>query len=83
MIEVGIISYPLTLFWFLGCMNALNFLDGLDGLAAGVSLLVSITLFFVSLIFENRVGMVLSISLAGGYPGFLALQLPPCTHFPR
>ena len=80
-IEVGIISYPLTLFWFLGCMNALNFLDGLDGLAAGVSLLVSITLFLVSLIFENRVGMVLSISLAGAILGFLLYNFHPARIF--
>ncbi len=80
-IEVGVISYPLTLFWFLGCMNALNFLDGLDGLAAGVSLLVSITLFLVSLIFENRVGMVLSISLAGAILGFLLYNFHPARIF--
>ena len=80
-IELGLISYPLTLFWFLGCMNALNFLDGLDGLAAGVSLLVSITLFLVSLIFENRVGMVLSISLAGATLGFLRYNFHPARMF--
>lgn len=80
-IEVGILSYPLTLFWFLGCMNALNFLDGLDGLAAGVSLLVSITLFLVSLIFENGVSMVLAISLAGAIMGFLLYNFHPARIF--
>ena len=80
-IELGLWSYPLTLFWFLGCMNALNFLDGLDGLAAGVSLLVSITLFLVSLVLENSVGMVLAISLGGAILGFLLFNFHPARIF--
>lgn len=80
-IELGAVSYPLTLFWFLGCMNALNFLDGLDGLAAGVSLLVSTTLFLVSLVLDNIVCMLLSISLGGAILGFLIFNFHPARIF--
>ena len=43
-VDFAIISYPMTLFWFMGCMNVINLLDGLDGLAGGVSLIAIITL---------------------------------------
>jgi len=43
-VDFAIISYPMTLFWFMGCMNVINLLDGLDGLAGGVSLFAIITL---------------------------------------
>jgi len=35
--EVGWLGYPLTVFWFVGFMNAINLIDGLDGLASGIA----------------------------------------------
>src|SRR4029077_19646852 len=39
-VELAIPSLVVTLFWFLGCMNVWNLIDGMDGLASGVGLLV-------------------------------------------
>ena len=36
-IDFGFFTYPLTIFFILGCINCMNFIDGLDGLAAGIS----------------------------------------------
>jgi UDP-GlcNAc:undecaprenyl-phosphate/decaprenyl-phosphate GlcNAc-1-phosphate transferase len=80
-IELGMLSFPITVLWFLVCMNAINFLDGLDGLAAGVSLLVCVTLFTVSFVYGNPIGMFISASLAGSILGFLIYNFNPATIF--
>ena len=43
-LSLGFLSYPITIFWFILIINAVNLIDGLDGLAAGVSLLVCLIL---------------------------------------
>ncbi len=43
-ISLGYWSYPLTLLWIIGITNAVNLIDGLDGLAAGVSAIAALTL---------------------------------------
>lgn len=80
-IELGIWSLPVTVFWFVACMNAVNLLDGLDGLAAGVCLFVSATLFLVSLNFLNVIGMVLMACLSGAILGFLLYNFYPAKIF--
>ena len=42
------LSIPITLFWIVGITNTLNFIDGLDGLSAGVAMISSITLMVVA-----------------------------------
>lgn len=78
---LGAFSFPVTVFWFVGCMNAVNLLDGLDGLAAGMTLFVSLTLFLVSLHFRNLIGMLLMGSLSGAALGFLMFNFPPARIF--
>lgn len=80
-VTLGLWSYPLTIFWFMGCMNAVNLVDGLDGLAAGVIMLVSVTMLLVSLVFENVVCMVLSACIAGSVLGFLFYNFHPARIF--
>lgn len=67
----GWISVPLTVFWMVGMMNTVNWLDGLDGLAAGVGA----TLCTVLAIHMHRVGQpsvaVLALALLGALLGFL------------
>jgi UDP-GlcNAc:undecaprenyl-phosphate GlcNAc-1-phosphate transferase len=80
-LALGLWSYPVTLFWFLGCMNAVNLLDGLDGLATGVCLFATITLFLVSLFFGNVLGAVLMACLCGAALGFLLYNFHPASIF--
>ena len=52
-VEVALPCMVVTLFWFLGCMNIWNLIDGMDGLASGVGLLVSGTLTLVAIHNQN------------------------------
>jgi len=74
-----IISFLLALFWILVLMNALNWLDGVDGLSGGITLICSLTIFFLSLKPEvNQPPVaILAIALAGVALGFLAFNFYP------
>jgi len=74
-------SLFVTLFWFLGCMNVWNLIDGMDGLASGVGLLVSGTLTLVAIHNENFEVAVLSVALAGSLAGFLLFNWHPACIF--
>lgn len=80
-IVLGLLSFPFTVFWFVACMNAINLLDGLDGLAAGISLFVTVTMFLVALIFRNTFSMLLLSSLGGATLGFLLFNFHPARIF--
>ncbi|NQZ57848.1 MAG: undecaprenyl/decaprenyl-phosphate alpha-N-acetylglucosaminyl 1-phosphate transferase [Lentisphaeraceae bacterium] len=80
-VDLGHLSYPVTVFWFLGCINVINLLDGLDGLASGVGLFASITLFIVSSVFNNHLPMFLSACLIGAILAFLLFNFNPASIF--
>lgn len=74
-------SIPLTIFWVVGITNTVNLIDGLDGLAAGVSLIASMSLFFVASRFEYVPIMIMSLVLAGSCLGFLPYNFNPAKIF--
>jgi len=78
---LGPFAIPLTLFWFLGCMNAINLLDGMDGLAGGVSLIVCVTMMLAGWLMGNVTGMLLMACLGGGIFGFLIFNFHPARIF--
>ena len=78
---LGWLSFPVSVFWFVACMNAVNLMDGLDGLAAGVCLFITVTLFLVSLHFLNVIGMILMAALSGAVFGFLLFNFHPAKIF--
>ena len=80
-LDFGIFAFPITILWFVGCMNVINLLDGLDGLATGVVVLVSVTLFLVSLAFGKLFGELAMACLGGAAFGFLILNFPPAKIF--
>jgi UDP-GlcNAc:undecaprenyl-phosphate GlcNAc-1-phosphate transferase len=80
-IQLGIWSIPVTVLWVVAITNAINLLDGLDGLAAGTSFIVCLALFGVSL-FNQDIGIALaSIILAGSVLGFLRYNFHPASIF--
>ena len=74
-------NIPLTLLWLLACMNAFNLVDGLDGLAAGVGLFATLTVFTAALIQHNLVLAVATFPLAGALLAFLCYNFNPATVF--
>jgi len=80
-IHLGIFSVPVTVLWIVGITNAINLLDGLDGLASGTSLIVCLTMFGISLQDQN-VGIALaSLLLAGCILGYLKYNFYPASIF--
>lgn len=79
--SIGIPSLFITLFWFLGCMNIWNLIDGMDGLASGVGLLVSGTLTLVAIHHENVGVAITAAALAGSLAGFLLYNWHPACIF--
>lgn len=74
-------NLPLTLLWLLVCMNAFNLVDGLDGLAAGVGLFATLTVFIAAIMQHNMVLAVATFPLAGALLGFLCYNFNPATIF--
>jgi UDP-GlcNAc:undecaprenyl-phosphate GlcNAc-1-phosphate transferase len=71
------VGVPLTLLWYVGMMNAINFLDGLDGLLAGVAAISSVFLFVISVLHGNPVVALVVVALAGAALGFLPYNFNP------
>ena len=74
-------NVPLTILWLLACMNAFNLVDGLDGLAAGVGLFATLTVFAAALMAHNMVLAVATFPLAGALLAFLCYNFNPATIF--
>lgn len=80
-LALGRLSAPLTLLWLVGCTNAVNLIDGLDGLAAGVSVISSLTLFEAALLAGQPNAALLLAALAGACLGFLPYNFNPAVIF--
>lgn len=74
-------SFPLTLFWLIACANAFNLVDGLDGLAAGMGLVATLTLLAAALLHGNPPLASASVPLVGALIGFLCYNFNPATVF--
>lgn len=80
-LEVSLPGFLVTLVWFLGCMNVWNLIDGMDGLASGVGLLVSGTLMLVAVHQNTIASAALAAALAGSLAGFLLYNWHPACIF--
>ena len=80
-IEIGWLSVPLTILWIVACTNAVNLIDGLDGLAVGVSAISSVTMLVVSLIVSEPAVSLLLAVLTGACLGFRPYNLNPAKIF--
>ena len=79
----GPIAAGLTVFWIVGMINSINWIDGLDGLSSGIALIAAVTLGIISL--TTQVGQpliaVLCFALAGALLGFLRWNFHPASIF--
>ena len=79
--ELGWLAIPITVLWIVGITNAVNLIDGLDGLACGVSTISSMTMLVIALIVAEPDVALLMGALSGACIGFLPYNLNPAKIF--
>ena len=80
-IEFGWWAWPLTILWVVSVTNAVNLIDGLDGLAAGISLIACGVMLVFAVYTQNVAMMVLMTAMLGSLTGFLFFNFNPAKIF--
>jgi UDP-GlcNAc:undecaprenyl-phosphate GlcNAc-1-phosphate transferase len=80
-VDLGRFGIILSVLWIVGLSNAMNLIDGLDGLAAGISTIGAVTIFAVALILGHSAAALSALLLAGGILGFLRYNFYPAKIF--
>jgi UDP-GlcNAc:undecaprenyl-phosphate GlcNAc-1-phosphate transferase len=80
-IPLGPLSGAITIFWLISISNAVNLIDGLDGLAGGTGLIAAFAIGVVHIILGNFPGALYSIILAGALLAFLVFNRPKAKIF--
>ena len=79
------VGYIITVLWIVGITNAVNLMDGLDGLAAGSTMIMSLSLAYIAYIHGARLGSmpvcIALVAVAGGCLGFLPYNFSPAKTF--
>lgn len=78
---LGYLLYPILVFWIVGVTNSINIIDGLDGLACGVSLIALMTFLILGLRQNLETLGLISIALAGSMLAFLRFNFNPAQIF--
>ncbi len=79
--ELGMLSIPVTVVWILAITNSVNFIDGLDGLACGVSTISAATMLVIALLVSERDVALMMAALVGACMGFLPYNFNPAKIF--
>ena len=74
LLDVGI-----TIFWLVATTNAFNLVDGLDGLAAGIGIMVTAAIATIGIVLGMPAVTAPSLAVAGALGGFLIFNLPPAS----
>lgn len=80
-LSMGWFAYPVTLFWLLGAVNSLNLLDGIDGLATMLGMILSCTIAAMSVVTGNFGVAIIAMIFAASLLGFMRYNFPPATIF--
>jgi UDP-GlcNAc:undecaprenyl-phosphate GlcNAc-1-phosphate transferase len=80
-ITLDILAYPVTVVWIVGLSNAMNLVDGADGLAGGITAFASAAFGTIFLMRGQMIPALLSFVLLGSTLSFLAFNLPPARIF--
>lgn len=81
MVSLGFWAYPITVIWIVGLTNSINLIDGLDGLACGVSAICSMSLFVVMLILGDFQSALIIAIVIGACIGFFPFNAHPAKIF--
>jgi UDP-GlcNAc:undecaprenyl-phosphate GlcNAc-1-phosphate transferase len=80
-IDLGVMGYGVSVLWLVGVTNALNLIDGIDGLATGVAYLIAVSLAILSIYHNQPLLAVVMCSMAGACFGFLRFNFSPAKIF--
>jgi len=80
-IATGVFNLPLTILWVLVVVNAINLIDGIDGLASGAVFIAAVTLWFVGRTNGDFYVMFVASAIIGATFGFLRYNFPPAKVF--
>lgn len=80
-LSLGIFAYPITALWIVTISNAINLVDGIDGLAGGIAGFSALSLGVMCLLQGQVMPALIAFSLLGAVLGFLAFNLPPARIF--
>jgi UDP-GlcNAc:undecaprenyl-phosphate GlcNAc-1-phosphate transferase len=79
--QLGLLAWPVTLLWIVGLTNAFNFIDGIDGLAAGIAVIAGATCAALLIARGHLPEAMLLAAIIGAAQGFLVFNLPPASIF--
>ncbi|MDO8963382.1 MAG: MraY family glycosyltransferase [Coriobacteriia bacterium] len=77
--QLDLLSYPVTALWIVGFANVINLIDGLDGLAAGISAIAATSFLVLAVEMNQLVAAVLATALLGACVGFLRFNFNPAS----
>jgi UDP-GlcNAc:undecaprenyl-phosphate/decaprenyl-phosphate GlcNAc-1-phosphate transferase len=80
-LKLGWFALPVTVLWIVGVTNAVNLLDGIDGLVAGVTTCMALSLAIINAMAGNILLALLTVCLAGATAGFLPRNHHPAQMF--
>jgi UDP-GlcNAc:undecaprenyl-phosphate/decaprenyl-phosphate GlcNAc-1-phosphate transferase len=80
-LQFGVLSVPITILWIVGVTNAINLIDGLDGLAAGVSSIALISISGMAIVMGDVYVMTIGFILLASTLGFLVYNFHPAKIF--
>jgi len=78
-VKLGPLAVPVTMVWLLGTINAINLIDGIDGLASSVGMVLCLTVAAITGINGHFAEAVIMLALAGALLGFLRYNFAPAT----
>ena len=76
-IDLGLLAIPVTVLWLTGAINALNLLDGMDGMATVIGLILSLAICALAVLTGHAAVAVAALVFAGALLGFLPFNLSP------
>jgi UDP-GlcNAc:undecaprenyl-phosphate GlcNAc-1-phosphate transferase len=80
-INLGVMSVPFTLFWLVGAINSLNLLDGIDGLATTIGIILCAAITVMAMWIAQPAVAIIAAVFAGSLLGFLRFNFPPASIF--
>ena len=79
--SLGSLAIPLSVIWIVAITNAVNLIDGLDGLAVGVATISSLTMLVIAMLVSEGMVALMMAALAGGCIGFMPYNMNPAKIF--